>query len=352
MSQGRIPVAILGATGTVGQKLVRRLADHPWFEVRHLAASPASVGRRYRDLVRWREATPLPDAIGDLVLAPSDVPEPFRIVFSALDTETAETVEPRWAANGSVVITNASPYRLATDVPLIIPEVNADHLAMLAYQRRQRGWACGIVANPNCTTTGLALVLAPLHRTWGVERLFVSTMQAISGAGWPGVSSLDLVGNVVPFIANEEEKVERETVKLLGRVNGAGVKDAPIAVSAHTNRVPVIDGHLETVSVALAGRPSPAEVASVLAAWRAPEDVRSLPTSPDQPLFVAAEADRPQPRLDLERGNGMTVSIGRIRSCPVLDIRLVLLSHNTVRGAAGAAIQNAELVVSRGGLNR
>lgn len=339
MTERRIPVAILGATGTVGQKLIRLLDGHPWFEVAALTASDQSAGRRYGDTVRWREPTPLPAWAADRTILSSTEPLDLPLAFSALDTEAARTIEPRWAARGAAVVTNASPSRLEPDVPLVVAEINAAHLALIPDQRAGRGWPGAIVANPNCTTTGLVLALAPLHRAFGVERLVVSTMQAVSGAGWPGVASLDITGNVIPYIANEEEKVEQETAKILA---------APIRVSAHTNRVPVIDGHTETVSVGFARRVSPAEVAKCLRTWRAEADIAALPSSPEAPVLVDDRPDRPQPRLDLEQGRGMSAVIGRIRPCPVLDIRFVVLSHNTVRGAAGATIQNAELLVARG----
>lgn len=348
----RIPVAILGATGTVGQKLIRLLDQHPWFEIAALTASDASAGRRYGDVVRWRETTPLPDRAAGLEVLSSRTPLGHPLAFSALDTQAAADVEPLWAAAGSLVVTNASPFRLEPDVPLVIPEVNADHLGLLPTQRARRGWTGGIVANPNCTTTGLALVLAPLHRRFGVDRLFVSTMQAISGAGWPGVASLDIVGNVVPYIANEEEKVERETRKLLGTFADGAIAEGPAIVSAHTNRVPVIDGHTETVSVGFTTPASPEQVAETLAAWRPDPVIAALPSTPAQPVLVDPRPDRPQPRLDLEAGRGMSVTVGRIRPCPLLQIRLVLLSHNTVRGAAGATIQNAELLVAAGVVSR
>lgn len=344
----RIPVVVLGATGTVGQKLVRLLDRHPWFEVAALTASDASAGRRYGDVVRWRETTPLPERAADLVIQSSREPLGFPLAFSALDTQAAVELEPVWAASGAVIVTNASPFRMEPDTPLVIAEVNADHLALLATQRAGRGWKGAVVANPNCTTTGLVLALAPLHRALGVERLFVSTMQATSGAGWPGVASLDIVGNVVPFIGGEEEKVERETRKLLGKAGGGAIAEAPIVVSAHTNRVPVIDGHTETVSVGFSRSTTPDEVASILSSWRADPAIAALPSSPERPVFVDPRQDRPQPRLDLEAGGGMSVTVGRIRPCPILGIRLVLLSHNTIRGAAGATIQNAELLVSAG----
>lgn len=339
MTTSKIPVAVLGATGTVGQKLIRLLQHHPWFEVRCLTASGASAGRRYAEVVRWRETTPIPAGIGEMTVMPSDRPAGIPLAFSALDTQAAAAIEPLWAGAGSVVVTNASPFRLAADVPLVIPEVNPGDLKLLAEQRARRRWPGAIVANPNCTTTGLVLALAPLHRAFGVDRLFVSTMQAISGAGWPGVASLDITGNVIPYIAGEEEKIEQETRKLLG---------SSTIVSAHANRVPVIDGHTETVSIGFAERVSPEAVAETLAGWRAADLVRTLPSSPAAPVLVETRSDRPQPRLDLDHGGGMSVTVGRIRSCPLLDVRLVLLCHNTVRGAAGATIQNAELLVASG----
>lgn len=348
----RIPVAVLGATGTVGQKFIRLLAEHPWFEVRVVAASEQSAGKRYGDVVRWRETTPLPEAAANLVVRPCVPDFEVPIVFSALDSGVASTVEPAFAAAGAIVVTNASTYRMDPTVPLLIPEVNPDHLGLLSRQRTEKGWSGGIVANPNCTTAGLVVALTPLHRAFGIEKLFVSTMQAVSGAGWPGVASLDVLGNVIPFISKEEEKVEEETQKLLGTFGAGGVTEAPITVSAHTNRVPVIDGHTETVSVGFRRRVSPDEAAAALTAWRPPERVANLPSTPSRVVEVETRPDRPQPRLDLERGKGMTVTVGRLRPCPILDLRFVCLSHNTIRGAAGAAVQNAELLVVEGVVSR
>ena len=348
----RIPVAILGATGTVGQKLVRLLDRHPWFEIAALTASDASAGKRYGDTVRWRETTPLPDRVADMVIQSSRQPLGHPLAFSALDTQAAAEVEPIWAGAGAVIVTNASPFRLEPDVPLVVPEINAAHLALLETQRVRRGWKGAIVANPNCTTTGLVIALAPLHRQLGVERLFVSTMQATSGAGWPGVASLDIVGNVIPYIPNEEEKVERETRKILGTASGGAIVEASTLVSAHTNRVPVIDGHTETVSVGFSRSATPEQVATILSEWRADSPIAALPSTPERPIVVDSRPDRPQPRLDIEVGGGMAVSVGRIRPCPILHVRFVLLSHNTIRGAAGATIQNAELLVSTGVVSR
>ncbi len=346
----RIPVAVLGATGTVGQKFVRLLEHHPWFEIVAVAASEQSAGKRYGDIVRWRESTPLPSRVADLIVGRCVPPLPVRVAFSALEAEIAGEVEQSFARAGVFVVTNTKTHRMVPDVPLLIPEVNPDHLALLARQQRERGWSGGIVANPNCSTAGLALGVAPLHRAFGIERLFVATMQAVSGAGYPGVASLDALGNVIPFIGGEEEKMEEETVKILGGLGGHEVTPAAFPVSAHTNRVPVIDGHLEVVSVGFQRRVSPADAIAALEAFRAPPLVAALPSTPARPVEYDPRPDRPQSRLDLERGGGMTVTVGRVRPCKLLDLRLVLLSHNTVRGAAGAAIQNAELLREAGHL--
>ena len=344
----RIPVAILGATGTVGQKFVRLLADHPWFEPAVLAASEQSAGKRYGDIVRWRETTPIPERAADMIVRRCDPPLDTPIVFSALDAATALPLEEAYARAGAYVVTNASAWRMDAEVPLLVPEVNAEHLGLVRTQRARKGWAGGIVANPNCSTAALVLALAPLHRAFGVERLFVSTMQAVSGAGYPGVASLDALGNVIPFIGQEEEKIERETRKILGAWMEDGIAIAPITVSAHTNRVPVVDGHTETVSVGFGRRVSPEEARAVFESFRAEGVVASLPSTPARPVELDLRPDRPQPRLDLERGGGMTVTVGRLRACPLLDLRFVVLGHNTIRGAAGAAIQNAELLVAEG----
>ncbi|HET8624334.1 MAG TPA: aspartate-semialdehyde dehydrogenase [Gemmatimonadales bacterium] len=346
----RVPVAVLGATGTVGQKFVRLLADHPWFEIAALAASDQSVGRPYGEVVRWRETIALPDRLAGITIARSVPPlqVPARIVFSALDAEVAKDIEQGFARAGALVVTNTRVHRMEPDVPLLIPEINAGHLALVARQRARRGWSGAILANPNCSTAGLVLALAPLQRAFGVEKVFVATMQAVSGAGYPGVPSLDILGNVVPFIGGEEEKMERETCKILGQLNGDVVTQAPIPMSVHTNRVAVVDGHFEVVSVGLGRRATPDEAIAVLQAFRGSERVSALPSSPARPVEVDLRPDRPQSRLDLERGGGMTVTVGRVRPCPVLDLRFALLSHNTIRGAAGAAVQIAELLVAEG----
>jgi aspartate-semialdehyde dehydrogenase len=348
----RLPVAVLGATGTVGQKFIRLLAEHPWFEVAAVTASPQSAGRCYGEAARWREPVPLPDAVARLTVAPSDRPLDVAVAFSALDAQAAAPIEPDWARAGAIVVTNASPYRMDPLVPLLVPEVNHEHVALLPRQRRDRGWPGAIVANPNCTTAGLVLALAPLHRAFGVERLFVSTMQAVSGAGWPGVASLDILGNVIPHIPNEEEKVAQETRKLLGSLAGDAVTEAPITASVHTNRVAVQDGHTETVSVGFRTRATPQEARAAIESWRPDPAVAALPSTPARPLEVDPRPDRPQPLLDRDRGAGMTVTVGRLRPCPLLDLRFVVLSHNTIRGAAGAAIQNAELLLAAGEIAR
>jgi aspartate-semialdehyde dehydrogenase len=348
MTRPRIPVAILGATGTVGQKFVRLLDGHPWFTVTAVAASDQSAGRPYGEVARWREPVPIPETVANLTVQPCRPPVEAAIVFSALDAPVARTVEPAFAAAGALVVTNASAFRMDPLVPLLVPEVNAGHLALLEVQRADRGWRGGIVANPNCSTAALVLALAPLQAAFGLEKVLVATMQAASGAGYPGVPSLDLLGNVIPWIAGEEEKVEQETRKLLGRLEGGRVHEAEVAVSAHTNRVAVVDGHLEVVSVGLGRRVTPDEAVAALQAFRPPPRVAGLPSTPARPLEVDRRHDRPQPRLDLDRGAGMTVTVGRVRPCPLLDLRMVVLGHNTVRGAAGAALQNAELLVAEG----
>jgi len=348
----KIPVSVLGATGTVGQKFVRLLAEHPWFEVAVVAASAASAGKRYGEVVRWREPTPLPERIGALTVRECAPPLPGPIVFSALDAEVAGPIEQAFARAGAYVVTNTRNHRMDADVPLLVPEVNADHLVLVDRQRAARGWSGAILANPNCSTAGLVLALAPLHRAFGLEKLFVSTMQAVSGAGHPGVASLDILGNVIPHIAGEEEKMERESRKILGTLGAAGVEPAGFLLSAHTNRVAVLDGHLETVSVGFSRRVTPDDAIAALREFAPSPCVAELPSSPRPPVEVELRADRPQPRLDLERGRGMAVTVGRVRPCPILDIRLVLLGHNTIRGAAGQAVQIAELLVADGRVER
>jgi aspartate-semialdehyde dehydrogenase len=334
----KIPVAVLGATGAVGQKFITLLADHPWFEIAALAASERSAGKRYGEAVRWIDATPLPPHIASMEVLPCEPGIPGSVAFSALDAAVAGEIEAAFAKAGAAVVTNTRTYRMETDVPLLIPEINAESLSLLGGQRERRGWKGYIVANPNCSTIVLALALAPLHRAFGVERVFVATMQAASGAGYPGVPSLDLLGNVIPRVEGEEEKIERETQKIL---------DAKIALSVHTNRVAVVDGHTESISVGLRSPATPAAAAQAFTQFRGPAELERLPTAPCPPIVVQQAPDRPQPRLDAGLGGGMQISVGRIRPCPILTLRFTALGHNTIRGAAGAAVLNAELLVSR-----
>ena len=343
----RIDVGILGATGVVGQQFIAMLADHPWFRVAWLAASERSAGRRYGD-IGWRLAAPLPaEAAGLTVAALEAIDGAPPVLFSALDASVAGEAEVAFARSGRLVVSNARNHRMDPLVPLLIPEVNPDHLALLAAQQRARGWTGGIVTNPNCSTVVIAMVLAGLRR-FRPTRVSVTTMQALSGAGYPGVPSLDALGNVIPFIGGgEEEKIETETRKLLGAYAAGTVTDADILLSATTTRVPVADGHTAVISVELAAGPSLADVTAALASFAAEPQERRLPTAPDHPIVVHAQQDRPQPRLDVMHGRGMTVHCGRVRRCPVLGYKLVALGHNVVRGAAGAAILNAELMAAR-----
>lgn len=346
----RIPVAILGATGTVGQKFVRLLHDHPWFEIVAVAASEQSAGRTYGEVVRWRETVPLPPRIANLVVQRCAPPLDASVVFSALDAEVAGDIEQAFARDGAIVITNTRVHRMDPDVPLVVPEVNAGHVNLIDAQRRERGWSGAILANPNCSTAALVVALAPLHAAFGLEKVFVATMQAASGAGYPGVASLDILGNVVPFVGGEEEKMERETAKILGTLGTGGVVPASFALSAHCNRVPVIDGHTEVVSAGFRDKPSVANATRVMSRFAGPEVVRSLPSSPTPVIEIETRPDRPQPRLDIDRGRGMAVTVGRMRPCTLLDLRFVVLGHNTIRGAAGAAVQIAELLQAEGRL--
>lgn len=345
----RYKIGILGATGMVGQRFIQLLEHHPWFEVTWLAASDKSSGKRYGDAVKWKLDTALPGRIADLLISPATPEGAPKIVFAALDSDIARELEPQFAAAGCAVISNSSAFRMQEDVPLVIPEVNGNHLPLIENQvwRKQSGGY--IVTNPNCSAIGLVLALKPLEERFGIESIFVSTMQAVSGAGYPGVPSLDILGNVVPYIKNEEEKMQEETLKLLGSLKGTRVQPLDAKISAHCNRVPVEDGHTESVSIKLR---KPATREQVMAAWNdfRPLAGQDLPTAPAQPVeFVAAE-DRPQPRLDRMRGNGMAGTVGRLRPCPLLDWKFTVLSHNTIRGAAGAALLNAELLVALGKL--
>ena len=345
----KIDAGVLGATGTVGQEFIAGLADHPWFRVTWIGASERSAGRAYRDATPWRLPAPRPDRIADMTVdrvRPGRAP---KLVFSGLDASVAGQVEEEFARAGHVVVSNARNHRMDPAVPLVIPEVNADHLALLAGQGAARGWSGRIVTNPNCSTVVLALALAPL-RPFGLRQVVVSTLQAASGAGYPGVPSLDLLGNVIPVIRGEESKMETETQKILGRVTADGVAPHPVAVSAGTTRVPVVNGHTELVSLSLDAEPSVDDLLAAFRGFRGRPQALDLPGAPPQPVLYLDEEDRPQPRLDADRDRGMAVCVGRLRPCPVLGWKFVALGHNTIRGAAGAAVLNAELLHATGEL--
>ncbi len=338
----KIDVGVLGATGMVGQQFISRLANHPWFNVSWLAASERSEGKTYSEAAPWRLASPMPQAVRNATVEACVPGRGPKVVFSALDAKAADVLEGSFAAAGHIVLSNAKTYRMDPLVPLLVPEVNADHLNLLAEQRAHKGWTGAIVTNPNCATVVLAMALAPL-RQFGIRRVLVTTMQAVSGAGYPGVASLDILGNIIPFIGGgEEEKIESETGKILGGDGGRTPLDA--IISAQVNRVPVIDGHSMTVSVELAARPSPDAVNEALRQFRGRPQELKLPSAPNPPIVVMSESNRPQPRLDADLGNGMAVSVGRVRPCPVLTHKFVALGHNTIRGAAGASVLNAELM--------
>jgi aspartate-semialdehyde dehydrogenase len=351
--QTKHPIGILGATGMVGQRFIQLLENHPWFEVAWLAASDRSSGKTYGDAAKWRLDTPLPERIAKMTVAPAEPENAPKIIFAALDADIAREMEPRFAAAGCAVVSNSSAFRMAANVPLVIPEVNAEHLHLIEEQPWRKESGGYMVTNPNCSAIGLVLALKPLEVRFGIEQIFVTTMQAVSGAGYPGVPSMDILGNVVPYIKSEEEKMEAETLKLLGKLEGHAVAPLAARMSAHCNRVPVEDGHTESVSIKLGnklGRTATRE--DILAAWAEfhPLAGMDLPMAPAQPIEWVPQDDRPQPRLDRNRGRGMAVTAGRLRPCGLLDWKFTVLSHNTVRGAAGAAILNAELLASLGKL--
>jgi len=345
----KIEVGVLGATGMVGQQFIQQLASHPWFSLRWLAASERSQGKRYADAAPWRLETPVPDGIADQLVESCTPGVGPRLVFSALDANVAGDIERAFADAGHLVVSNARNHRMDPAVPLLVPEVNAEHLGLLRAQAQQHSGKGAIVTNPNCSTVVLTMALGPL-RAFGLSRCLVSTMQAVSGAGYPGVPSLDILGNVIPFISGEEEKIETETRKILGRFADGAVALHPLTVSAHTNRVPVVDGHTETVSVSLDAKPSAQEIRAAFDAFAGAPQRLGLPSAPVHPVLYLDQPNRPQPRFDAGRGHGMTVSVGRLRPCPVLDWKFVTLGHNTVRGAAGAALLNAELMLAEGWL--
>lgn len=347
--KNKLPIGILGATGMVGQRYIQLLENHPWFEIVWLAASDRSSGKPYGEAAKWRLETPMPERIAKIVVSPAEPTGAPKVIFASIDAAIARELEPKFAAAGCAVLSNSSAFRMAPSVPLVIPEVNAEHLGMIEGQEWRKSSGGYMVTNPNCSTIGLVVALKPIEERFGIEQIFVTTMQAVSGAGYPGVPSMDILGNVVPYIGGEEEKMEAETLKLLGRLEGTAVKPLEAGITAHCNRVPVIDGHTECVSLKLRKKATREEL---LAAWAEfkPLAGRDLPFAPAQPVEWTPEPDRPQPRLDRNRGAGMAVTVGRLRPCNLLDWKFVLMSHNTVRGAAGATILNAELLKSLGKL--
>jgi aspartate-semialdehyde dehydrogenase len=340
-----IEVGVLGATGVVGQQFVSRLARHPWFKCTWLAASERSEGKPYKSVAPWKLTTPIPGGSAERIVDACVPGKGPKVVFSGLDASVAGEIEGAFAAAGHVVVSNARNFRMDPLVPLLIPEVNADHLKLIGEQRRAKGWPGAIVTNPNCSTIVLAMALAPL-RMFNIRGVIVSTMQAVSGAGYPGVPSLDILGNVVPFIGGEEEKMQSETLKILG--SDGGRSPYPAVVSAHTNRVPVVDGHTMTVSVAFGEKPSIEAIKEAMRTFAGRPQELWLPSAPQPPIMVTEEPNRPQPRLDVDLGGGMAITVGRVRECPVMHAKFVALGHNTIRGAAGAAILNAELMHAEG----
>jgi aspartate-semialdehyde dehydrogenase len=345
--QTRIEVGILGATGMVGQHFIKFLQGHPWFDLKWLGASDRSAGKKYKDAMTWHLAGGTPDSVANLTVEDSKPGNAPRLLFSAMDASVATEIERAFAQAGHVVVSNSKNHRMDADVPLLVPEINPDHLKLVPGQQRLRGWNGQIVTNPNCSTIGLTMGLGPLV-PFGITRIVVTTMQAISGAGYPGVASMDIMGNVIPFIGGEEEKIQVETQKILGTFAGDHIEPLAARVSAHCNRVGVVDGHTETVSVEFSSKPSEADVLRALESFTGVPQQRQLPSAPAHPVVYMEQANRPQPRKDVERDRGMTAFVGRLRPCPALDWKFVVLSHNTVRGAAGAAVLNAELMHSEG----
>lgn len=342
----RIAVGVLGATGMVGQQFARLLADHPWFELTWVGASDRSAGKKFKDATQWRLDGSMPASVADLIVnecKPGNAP---KLVFSSMDASVATEIEQDFAAAGHLVVSNSKNFRMEPDVPLLVPEVNPGHLALLPLQAR-RGWKGGIVTNPNCVAVPLAMALAPFKK-YGIQRLITTSMQAVSGAGYPGVASLDILGNVIPYIGGEEPKVEVEPLKILGDLKDGAVEFLPAKLSAHCNRVPSVDGHLLTVSLELAQKPTLEQLLADIDNFAGVPQERKLPSAPPRPLLYLPENDRPQPRRDIGRDGGMTVTMGRLRPCSIFDWKFVCLGHNTIRGAAGAAVLNAELMHSEG----
>ena len=344
----RIPVAVLGATGSVGQRFVQLLEKHPWFRLHEVVASERSAGKTYGEAADWRLDTLLANDAAALTVKDLDAELESRLVFSGLDSSVAGEAEDHYANRGRVVVSNSRNHRMDDDVPLLIPEINADHLGAIERQQKRRGSRGYIVTNPNCSTIGLTMAIAPIERLCGIDQIHVTTMQAISGAGYAGVASYAILDNVIPFISGEEEKIETEPRKILGRWTNGRFENAPFRICAQTNRVPTIDGHLMTIALSLRERAPLENIRNAIENFAGEPQRLGLPSAPRRPLHYVDGKDRPQPRLDRDRENGMSVSIGRLRPCPLLDIRMVALVHNTIRGAAGAALLNAELLEAKG----
>lgn len=346
--QHRIPVGVLGGTGMVGQHFIKFLRNHPWFEVTWVGASDRSAGKKYSDATSWRLDGEMPPAVRDIPVSDSKPAEGApKLMFSAMDASVATEIERAFAEAGHVVVSNSKNHRMEADVPLLVPEINADHLKIMPLQSQHRGWKGQIATNPNCSTVVLTMGLAPFKQ-FGIKRVIATTMQAISGAGYPGVPSMDITANVIPYIGGEEEKMQQETQKILGDFTDGKIVPLAAKVSAHCNRVPVVDGHTVTVSVELEHRPTHHDAIEAVRNFKGVPQKLKLPSAPAHPVVYMEAQDRPQPRRDVERDNGMTVFVGRLRGCPVLDLKFVALGHNTVRGAAGAAVLNAELMWAEG----
>ena len=341
-------VAVLGATGAVGQRFVQLLENHPWFEVTALTGSDRSIGKKYGDICRWVLPGSVPDYACEITVIKSDSDFDAQLIFSALPSQHAKNFEPALAKKGYAICSNASACRTWEDVPILIPEVNADHTRLIDVQKKQRDWSGFIVTNPNCTSTGLTIAFRALHDSFHIKRAFIVSMQALSGAGYPGVPSLDIIDNVIPYIGGEEEKVEREPLKMLGTFNGEKIEFAQMTLSAHTNRVAVIDGHLVVTSVEFESAVSPEDAKRAMVNFKAPEIVAELPSAPEPVIVVQEQADRPQPRRDRDEGRGMASVVGRVRTDPIFHIKFANLAHNTIRGAAGGAILNGELLKAEG----
>ena len=346
----RIEVGILGGTGMVGQHFVKFLQGHSWFDLKWLGASDRSAGKKYRNAMKWHLGGETPESVADIVVEDCKPGNAPRLLFSAMDASVATEIERAFAQAGHVVVSNSKNHRMERDVPLLVPEINPDHLKLVPGQQRARGWKGQIVTNPNCSTVVLTMGLGPL-KPFGITKVIATTLQAISGAGYPGVPSMDINANVIPFIGGEEEKMQQETQKILGEFRGDHVEPLAARVSAHCNRVPVVDGHTVTISVELSSKPSLADLRHAFDSFTSVPQSRNLPSAPARPVQYMEQQDRPQPRKDAERDRGMAAFVGRLRECPVLDWKFVALGHNTVRGAAGAAVLNAELMSTEGMLD-